>query len=83
MGALLCAQQLASSTLFKGHPSHTCATLMYAGGIMAFLSFHELLPHAIEHAGRNTAVAALMAGMAIMSYNLWFINTYLLGGQGH
>lgn len=102
-----------------------------AGGIMAFLSFHELIPLSITHAGRHAAgtawasrhtaaavtalqaacchpdacaaahalctarlqqssvllcpaVASLMCGMALMSFNLFLVNNYLLpGGHGH
>ncbi len=54
--------------------------LAAVGGIMAFLSFHELLPLAIQHAGKHAAIAALFAGMGIMSLNLHLLNTYVLQG---
>jgi ZIP family zinc transporter len=54
--------------------------LAAVGGIMAFLSFHELLPLAMEHAGRHAAIAALFAGMALMALNL-FILDHWLGGE--
>jgi zinc transporter, ZIP family len=47
------------------------------GGIMAFLSLHELLPLAIEHAGQSAAVGALFVGMAIMSANLLLLNVWI------
>ena len=55
---------------------------------MAFLALNELLPLAIEHAGRQAAVAALFIGMALMSGNLFLLNNYLMtgpesGGGGH
>jgi ZIP family zinc transporter len=50
--------------------------LAAVGGIMAFIAFHELMPLALEHAGKSRAVAALFAGMAIMSFNLYFVHTF-------
>lgn len=50
------------------------------GGIMAFLAFHELLPLAAQHAGKSLAVGCLFAGMALMSFNLHLLNTYVLAG---
>lgn len=44
---------------------------------MAFLALHELLPLSIEHAGRTAAVAALFAGMALMSANLTLLDVWL------
>ena len=57
-------------------PPHTAV-----GGIMAFLALNELLPLAIEHAGRQAAVAALFVGMAIMSGNLFLLHNYLMTGD--
>jgi ZIP family zinc transporter len=57
--------------------------LAAVGGIMAFLALNELLPLAIEHAGRQQAVAALFVGMAIMSANLYLLHEYLAGDEGH
>ena len=54
--------------------------LAAVGGIMAFLAMHELLPLAIEHAGRKPAVLALFAGMAVMSANLYLLDHWI--GQG-
>ncbi|KAI8473569.1 MAG: ZIP family transporter [Monoraphidium minutum] len=50
--------------------------LAAVGGIMAFIALHELLPLAIEHAGKGRAAAATFAGMALMSFNLYFVHTY-------
>ncbi|KXZ56935.1 hypothetical protein GPECTOR_1g843 [Gonium pectorale] len=51
--------------------------LAAVGGIMAFLAISELLPLAVEHAGRQRAVAALFVGMAIMSANLYLLDHWL------
>lgn len=48
---------------------------------MAFLSLNELLPLAIEHAGRQAAVGSLFIGMAIMSANLLLLAKWL--GDDH
>lgn len=60
--------------------------LAAVGGIMAFLALSELLPLAIEHAGRQQAVAALFVGMALMSANLYVLQHHLghsHGDHGH
>jgi zinc transporter, ZIP family len=54
--------------------------LAAVGGIMAFLALHELLPLAIEHAGRKAAVLALFVGMAVMSGNLYLLDHWI--GEG-
>lgn len=51
--------------------------LAAVGGIMAFLALSELLPLAIEHAGRGWATASLFSGMALMSANLYVLHEYL------
>ncbi|KAJ9506049.1 hypothetical protein QJQ45_016645 [Haematococcus lacustris] len=51
--------------------------LAAVGGIMAFLSLHELLPLAIEHAGKQAAVLCMFGGMAIMSLNLQLLATWM------
>lgn len=48
---------------------------------MAFLSLHELLPLAMEHAGRQAAVMSLFFGMAIMSLNLQLLANWM--GDAH
>jgi ZIP family zinc transporter len=50
---------------------------MQVGGIMAFLSLHELLPLAIEHAGRQAAVLCLFAGMGLMAINLQLLARWM------
>lgn len=40
------------------------------GGVMAFLTLHEMLPLAFEYAGHRKAVAAVFLGMAVMSASL-------------
>jgi hypothetical protein len=50
--------------------------LAAVGGIMAFIAFHELLPLSIEHAGKSRAAAAMFVGMALMSFNLYFVHTF-------
>lgn len=51
------------------------------GGIMTFITFHELLPLSLQHAGTSKAVAAFFVGMMIMSLNLFFMDHWL--GAGH
>jgi len=53
--------------------------LAAVGGIMAFLALHELLPLAMEHAGRSPAVLAFFFGMAIMSLNLQLLAHWMEG----
>ncbi|CAD7698832.1 unnamed protein product [Ostreobium quekettii] len=53
------------------------AMLAGVGGIMAFLSFHELMPLAFQHAGRRPATAAVFLGMAVMSGNLYLVDHWL------
>eukprot|EP00850_Spirogloea_muscicola_P018789 SM000176S03120 [mRNA] locus=s176:67357:70390:- [translate_table: standard] len=40
------------------------------GGVMAFLTLHEMLPLAFEYAGHKMAVTAVFVGMAVMSASL-------------
>jgi len=69
----------AISSLTQHAPEHahnTAQMLAAVGGIMAFIAFHELLPLAIEHAGKSRAVASAFAGMALMSFNLYFVHSF-------
>jgi ZIP family zinc transporter len=50
------------------------------GGIMAYLAVYELLPLALQHAGRPLAVGCLFAGMCTMSVTLHVLNTHVLAG---
>lgn len=43
------------------------------GGIMAFITFHELLPLSFEHCGKTQASISLFIGMAIMSLNFYIL----------
>ncbi|KAM0822751.1 hypothetical protein ACQ4PT_071313 [Festuca glaucescens] len=47
------------------------------GGVMAFLTLYEMLPLAIEYAGRKDAVKAVFVGMAFMSMSLHFLDISL------
>lgn len=44
--------------------------LCLVGGVMAFLTLHEMLPLAFEYAGHKQAVQAVFVGMALMSARL-------------
>lgn len=41
--------------------------LFPVGGVMAFLTLHEMLPLAFDYAGQKQAVKAVFFGMAFMS----------------
>nr|CAD1831250.1 unnamed protein product [Ananas comosus var. bracteatus] len=43
------------------------------GGVMAFLTLHEMLPLAFDYAGQKQAVKAVFVGMAFMSASLYFL----------
>ncbi|KAL1197386.1 Zinc transporter ZTP29 [Cardamine amara subsp. amara] len=47
------------------------------GGIMAFLTLHEMLPLAFDYAGQKQAVKAVFVGMACMSASLYFLELSL------
>ncbi|VAI76970.1 unnamed protein product [Triticum turgidum subsp. durum] len=44
------------------------------GGVMAFLTLYEMLPLAIEYAGRKDAVKAVFVGMAFMSMRVMHVS---------
>ncbi|CAL0334119.1 unnamed protein product [Lupinus luteus] len=44
------------------------------GGIMAFLTLHEMLPLAFDYAGQKQSVKAVFCGMAFMSASLYFLH---------
>lgn len=48
--------------------------LAAVGGIMAFLTVHELIPLAIEHSGRTVATTATFIGMMMMSFSLHWLD---------
>lgn len=47
------------------------------GGVMAFLTLHEMLPLAFDYAGQKQAVKAVFFGMAFMSASLYFLQISL------
>ncbi|XP_047330735.1 zinc transporter ZTP29 [Impatiens glandulifera] len=47
------------------------------GGVMAFLTLHEMLPLAFDYAGPKQSVKAVFFGMAFMSASLYFLQTSL------
>ncbi|KAK6247789.1 hypothetical protein QUC31_019354 [Theobroma cacao] len=47
------------------------------GGVMAFLTLHEMLPLAFDYAGQKQAVKAVFLGMAFMSASLYFLELSL------
>ncbi|XP_068641816.1 zinc transporter ZTP29 [Aristolochia californica] len=47
------------------------------GGVMAFLTLHEMLPLAFDYAGPKQAVKAVFIGMAFMSASLYFLEMSL------
>ncbi|KAL8531196.1 hypothetical protein ACS0TY_007996 [Phlomoides rotata] len=47
------------------------------GGVMAFLTLHEMLPLAFDYAGQKQAVKAVFFGMAFMSASLYFLERSL------
>ncbi|KAJ4799176.1 Zinc transporter ZupT [Rhynchospora pubera] len=47
------------------------------GGVMAFLTLHEMLPLAFDYAGQKQAVKAVFVGMAFMSASLYFLEISL------
>ena len=52
--------------------------LAAVGGIMAYITMHELVPLALTHASAKEVSHAFFLGMALMSLNLWLIH-----GDGH
>ncbi|KAL7174097.1 hypothetical protein ACSBR2_033367 [Camellia fascicularis] len=47
------------------------------GGVMAFLTLHEMLPLAFDYAGQKQAIKAVFFGMAFMSASLYFLEISL------
>lgn len=41
--------------------------MITVGGVMAFITLHEMLPLAFEYAGQKQSVKAVFCGMAFMS----------------
>jgi len=74
-----------ASIFFPSSISKDVVDAMLAGvaGIMAFLVFYELLPHAVKHAGFERATASIFVGMAAMSFLLSVADAILGGGHHH
>ncbi|PIA50254.1 hypothetical protein AQUCO_01300772v1 [Aquilegia coerulea] len=51
--------------------------VIVVGGVMAFLTLHEMLPLAFDYAGQKQAVKAVFLGMAFMSASLYFLEISL------
>lgn len=51
--------------------------LASVGGVMAFLTLHEMLPLAFDYAGQKQAIKAVFFGMAFMSASLYFLEISL------
>lgn len=47
--------------------SESYSSFFAVGGVMAFLTLHEMLPLAFDYAGQKQAVKAVFLGMAFMS----------------
>eukprot|EP00252_Welwitschia_mirabilis_P002893 TRINITY_DN12903_c0_g1_i1.p1 TRINITY_DN12903_c0_g1~~TRINITY_DN12903_c0_g1_i1.p1 ORF type:complete len:278 (+),score=53.52 TRINITY_DN12903_c0_g1_i1:488-1321(+) len=47
------------------------------GGVMAFLTLHEMLPLAFDYAGQKHAIKSVFLGMAAMSSSLYFLQISL------
>nr|AFK45699.1 unknown [Lotus japonicus] len=47
------------------------------GGVMAFLTLHEMLPLAFDYAGQKQSVKAVFLGMAFVSASLYFLSICL------
>lgn len=46
---------------------YLCSVITAVGGVMAFLTLHEMLPLAFDYAGQKQSVKAVFCGMAFMS----------------
>ncbi len=49
---------------------------------MVFITLHELLPSAYQHAGKEGAIITFFLGMLLMSGNLYLLEVYT-AGHGH
>ncbi|PPD88085.1 hypothetical protein GOBAR_AA40286 [Gossypium barbadense] len=59
--------EILEGLLGSGLPYHQSFVLDFVGGVMAFLTLHEMLPLAFDYAGQKQAVKAVFFGMAFMS----------------
>jgi ZIP family zinc transporter len=73
------ANVIASAYLFPSslNPEVLEGLLGSVGGVMAFLTLHEMLPLAFDYAGQKQAVKAVFVGMAFMSASLYFLEISL------
>uniref|UniRef100_A0A251RPZ0 Zinc/iron permease n=1 Tax=Helianthus annuus TaxID=4232 RepID=A0A251RPZ0_HELAN len=51
--------------------------IIVVGGVMVFLTLHEMLPLAFNYAGQKQVVKAVFFGMVFMSASLYFLETSL------
>lgn len=73
LGVILVAYLFPSSL----NPEILEGLLGSVGGVMAFLTLHEMLPLAFDYAGQKQAVKAVFFGMAFMSASLYFLEISL------
>lgn len=73
LGVILVAYLFPSSL----NPEILEGLLASVGGVMAFLTLHEMLPLAFDYAGQKQAVKAVFFGMAFMSASLYFLEISL------
>ncbi|XP_042514750.1 zinc transporter ZTP29 [Macadamia integrifolia] len=73
LGVLIVAYLFPSSL----NPEILEGLLGSVGGVMAFLTLHEMLPLAFDYAGQKQAVKAVFLGMAFMSASLYFLELSL------
>ncbi|TQD85034.1 hypothetical protein C1H46_029425 [Malus baccata] len=79
VGNLLMGVTFATAYLFPSSlsPEILEGLLGSVGGVMAFLTLHEMLPLAFDYAGQKQAVKAVFLGMAFMSASLYFLEISL------
>ncbi|KAL9677658.1 hypothetical protein QQ045_005892 [Rhodiola kirilowii] len=67
------------ASLFPSNLSHEIleGLLGSVGGVMAFLTLHEMLPLAFQYAGPKPVVKAVFCGMAFMSTCLYLLDFFL------
>ncbi|CAD6251525.1 unnamed protein product [Miscanthus lutarioriparius] len=70
---------IAVALLFRSslNPDILEGLLGSVGGVMAFLTLHEMLPLAFDYCGQKQAVKAVFVGMACMSASLYFLEVSL------
>lgn len=57
----------ADQKIILGNRNDYFVSWFSVGGVMAFLTLHEMLPLAFDYAGQKQAVKAVFFGMAFMS----------------